>query len=137
MNRHSKGFTLLELMIVVAIIGVIAAVAYPSYQEYVRDARRAEAQAVVMEMAQWMERQYTVNGRYTNASGASPSLPLTKAPKDGTDAFYGLAVSASRSAYTITATVSNAQVGDRCGNLTLTQAGVKGSTGTGGDCWDD
>ena len=56
-----RGFTLIELMIVVAIIAVLASVAYPSYKEYVARSRRAEARAVLVAAQQWMERFYTEN----------------------------------------------------------------------------
>ncbi|EAR61470.1 type IV pilin protein [Neptuniibacter caesariensis] len=137
MHKKSSGFTLIELLIAVAVVGILVSVAYPSYQEFVRDSNRATAEGVVLEMGQWMERQFTVNGRYTDASNASPSLPLAKSPKDGADVHYVLGVNATATTFTITATASGAQQGDACGNLTLTQAGVKGATGSGTDCWDD
>lgn len=135
--RNSKGFTLIELMIVIAIVGVIVAVAYPSYQEYVRDAHRTDAKAVIIEMSQWMERQYTVNGRYTDASGADPSLPLVKSPKDGADVVYNLGVTATANTFTIVATpdAGGPQNGDRCGGLAVTQTGVKTSSGAVAECW--
>lgn len=133
MNRM-KGFTLLELMIVVAIVGILTAVAYPSYQNYVQQARRADAQADLMQLAQWMERQFTVNGTYRNASGAAPTLPFTKSPSDGNDSYYGLTVATpDASSFTLTATASGAQVGDSCGNMTLNQTGAK--TAAANDCW--
>ena len=61
-----KGMTLIELMIVVAIIGIISAIAYPAYQQYVQQSRRTVAQGNLLELAQWMERQYTANGEYPN-----------------------------------------------------------------------
>lgn len=134
----SKGFSLMELLVAVAIVGILAAVAYPAYTEYVRESRRVDAQAVLMEMAQWLERQHTVNGRYhTDAVGNSTALPVTKSPKDGNDEYYSLTLSAAASTFTITATASGAQSGDACGNLTYTQSGVRGATGPGSDCWDD
>ncbi len=136
--KFSKGFSLLELMIAVAIVGIIASIAYPAYQEYVREARRSDAKAVLIEMSQWMEREYTVNGRYTNASNAIPSLPIVKSPKDGTDVVYNVGVTAATtSTFTLTATpaVGGPQEGDDCGNLSITQTGAKSASGTATDCW--
>ena len=79
-TRRNQGFTLVELMIVVAIVAILAAIAYPSYKEYVRKSRRADAKAVLVEAAQFMERVYTEDFSY-----ASAELPpsLKKSPKDG------------------------------------------------------
>lgn len=132
----NKGFTLIELMVVVAIVGILAAIAYPSYTRYVADARRADAQTNMFELAQFMERYYVSNGRYTTQTGAAPDLPFTKTPRDGADEFYTLALNnVSNSTYTLTATIK-VTTGDSCGNLTLTHNGVKGaSKGSIDDCW--
>lgn len=82
---------MIELMIVVAIIGIIAAVAYPSYQENVRQTRRSSAQADLMELAQWMERQYAQDYSYLEG-GNQPVLPFTVSPRNGA-AFYNLSFS--------------------------------------------
>ena len=89
-RQASFGFTLIELMIVVAIIGIIAAVAYPSYQEYVRNAKRADAETALMELAHFMERYYPANGRYVDGDGDEPDLPFTQAPRDGGTKTYDI-----------------------------------------------
>ncbi|MDM9225657.1 type IV pilin protein, partial [Klebsiella pneumoniae] len=63
-RKQSRGFTLIELMIVVAVIGILAAVAYPSYQEYVRKSKRAEGRTALMELLQQQERYMTQNNTY-------------------------------------------------------------------------
>ncbi len=68
--KESRGFTLIELMIVVAVVGILAAVAYPSYQESVRKARRAEGRTALMEMLQQQERYMTQNNTYLAISTA-------------------------------------------------------------------
>nr|WP_320136211.1 type IV pilin protein [uncultured Amphritea sp.] len=127
-----KGFTLIELMITVAIVGILVAIAYPSYLNFIRSAKRADAKADLIELSQWMERQFTVNGTYL-VSGAAPTLPFVKSPTDGTETAYALTVSAARSAYTLTATPAGSQADDTCGTMTVTQTGAK--TPTGSDCW--
>src|SRR5690554_2337838 len=89
-TRRSSGFTLIELMIVVAIVGILAAIAYPSYQRYVQDSRRSDARANLLQLAQFMERYYTANGRYVDGNGNAPALPFTEAPRDGNDKYYDL-----------------------------------------------
>ncbi|WP_439844578.1 type IV pilin protein, partial [Aeromonas veronii] len=59
-----RGFTLIELMIVVAVVAILAAIAYPSYNNYMAAAKRAEAKAVLLEAAQYLEREFTANGNY-------------------------------------------------------------------------
>jgi type IV pilus assembly protein PilE len=73
---RSTGFTLLELMIVVAIIGVITAIAIPSYQESVQKSRRAEARGQLLEVAQYLQRFYSQNDSFsTDRSGAATAIP--------------------------------------------------------------
>ncbi|HRF64305.1 MAG TPA: type IV pilin protein [Candidatus Competibacter sp.] len=145
MKSRITGFTLIEMVIVVAIIGILAAIAYPSYQDSVRKARRADLKAVLIEASQWMERFYTDNLRYdqnragtaVTAAGQFPGSGLTVSPKDG-GVFYNISLQAvNQSSYTLQAVPTNAQSGDPCGNFTLTNAGVRNVTGSKpvAECW--
>jgi len=133
-RKKVSGFTLIELMIVVAIIAILASIAYPSYVEYVNRGKRSEAQAALLEAQQFMERFYAANSRYTTdaAGTTSPALPARLA----TATRYTLAASApSLTSYTLVATP---QMADKCGDLTLTNTGVKGISEAGvevKDCW--
>jgi len=143
----NQGFTLIELIIVVAIIGILAAIAYPSYQDSVRKSRRADAKEVLLEGAQWMERFFTENYRYdqNKASTAISSLfptNLTASPKDGATKYYDISFNpaATQNAFTLRATPKSTggQDKDPCGALTLTNTGAKGVLGTGAtvaNCW--
>ena len=136
-GRASAGFTLIELMVVLAIVAILAGVAYPSYIESVKRARRSEARTYLLEAQQFMARFYSANSRYTTdeAGTTSPALParLQSVPADAPR--YTLSVEAAVSGYTLTAT----PVGDDdCGNLTLTHTGAKGRSGQGltvDECW--
>ena len=145
-TASNKGFTLIEVMIVVAIIGILAAVAYPSYQDHVRKSRRAEAQSALMGLAAAMERHFTATNSYTGAGAGgsdtgAPGIYYDKVPKDGGTAYYNLTIdSASASAFVVKATPVNGQVGD--GFLDLNNQGIRrwdrdnrGSIGTGEDKW--
>ncbi|HXH03933.1 MAG TPA: type IV pilin protein [Candidatus Competibacteraceae bacterium] len=132
-RRAATGFTLVELMIVVAVVAILAAIAYPSYEEQVRKGRRTDAKAALTELAQFMERTYVENKTY-RPGGADPALPFTESPKEGATKFYTLSLSAiSATTYTLQATPKGAQAGDSCGTLTLTNTGQKGAAKTG--CW--
>lgn len=67
MKHPQQGFTLIEVMITVAIIGIVSAIAYPSYTEYIRRGHRADARAGLLQAAQWMERAATATGSYPTA----------------------------------------------------------------------
>jgi type IV pilus assembly protein PilE len=126
-------------MITVAIIGILAAIAYPSYQNHVAHANRAEAEGILLENAQFLERNYTIANRYDqDSTGAATALPFTTSPKQGT-AKYNIAAAygtAPAQTYTLTAKPTGSMTGDSCGNLTLDNTGLKGaSTGTAATCW--
>jgi type IV pilus assembly protein PilE len=138
-HSDSRGFTLLELMIVVAIIAILAAIAYPSYTSYITKTRRVAAEGCLSEYASYMERYYTTNLRYNNADGSTDDLPaLDCASAQQTGAHYGYALSAiSATTYTLQATPTGAQLASdtQCGTLSLDQAGTR-DTSTGNDqCW--
>ncbi|WP_405119021.1 type IV pilin protein [Pseudomonas leptonychotis] len=126
-----KGFTLMELMITVAIVGILAAIAYPSYQEYVLRNNRSEGQALLNDATARQERYYAQNNIY-----ADTIAKLGYSSANSANTLYQLSISnVSASTYTLTATVQRTD--SKCGNLSLTQAGTKGKTGSGSvtDCW--
>lgn len=136
--RAQKGFTLIELMVVVAIIGILAAIAYPSYQEHVLRTRRAAATGCLLELAQFMERYYTTNMGYVGSEGNRPVLPNT-ACRTELAGFYNFSLSgATASSFDLQAVPQGPQAADtRCGTLGLDETGARSVSGTGqvADCW--
>lgn len=125
------GFTLIELMVVVAVVAILAAIAVPSYQEQVRKSRRAQAQADLVELAQRAERFHTVNNSYVDFWDSVPAAHK-RSPRDGGTAFYNIEMSdATASTFTLTATpiAGTAQANDRCGGMRLNQTGRKSHGG--------
>lgn len=123
-----RGFTLIELMITVAVVAILAAIAYPSYLDQIRRSRRADAEAALLELAQWMERFYTQNNRYDQTrAGVAVALPFTKSPKEGGPAggYYTITPATTQSTFTLSAAQAGPQVGEACGTLTLNNTGVK------------
>lgn len=151
--KRMPGFTLIELMIVVAIVAILAAVAYPSYQNNIAKGRRADAQAALQGLAQAMERHMTSNGSYAGAGTANngdgvpttgaPTVFSAKSPMDGSQTFYNLTInSADVTSYELLATPVNGQAGD--GVLGLRSTGMRGWDRNGNNnpfeageqCWE-
>ncbi|MCD2449276.1 type IV pilin protein [Methylicorpusculum oleiharenae] len=149
MKQTQLGFTLIELMITVAIVGILAGIAIPSYQDSVNKSRRADAKASLLGLANAMERHFTETNSYEGAAGtkASPSdtgnphIYSATSPVDGEVVFYNLTINAATATtYMLYAAPTNAQANDKCGTLTLTQTGNKEITGAESgvvkaDCW--
>lgn len=129
-ESRQAGFTLIELMIAVAVVGILAAIAYPSYQEQVRQTRRAEVASVLLENAQLLERHFTRHGAYD--TGAVPLA--TQSPTSGA-AIYHIATVRGANTYTLTATAASGGVmaGDTCAIYTFNQVGQR--TPADARCW--
>lgn len=129
----ARGFTLIELMIVVAIIGIIAAVALPSYTSYVARAKRADARTQLMMAAQFMQRFYAANDTFEKDRASNPVLSqmpanLKQAPTDGT-AVYQLSIpTATATSFTLkmTPVSGSPMASDKCGAFTINSLGVRG-----------
>ncbi len=136
-NRRQEGFTLIELMIVVAVVAILAAIALPSYNDSVRKGRRGQAKADLMELAQILERHYTVHGSYlNNRDGTAFALPVTQSPQQGT-AFYTIsAPTRSAGSFVLSAAPTGAQAVDTCGSLGVSHTGLRtSSTGNVQSCF--
>lgn len=133
-RRAVAGFTLIELMIVVAVVAILAAIAVPSYQEQVRKSRRAQAKADIVEYVQMAERFFTVNNTYVGFA-----LPATVSPREaGATARYNLAATTQTATqFVLTATATGPQASDRCGDLSVSNTGLKTESGSAtlAECW--
>lgn len=135
-KRRLAGFTLIEVMVVVAVIGILAAVAYPSYAEYIRNSRRAEAQSVLMDLATRQQQWLLDTRNYVKTTDActTPILNVTVPPS--VCGSYKIEVTIPDPVpvpptFTATATPQGAQVKEKCGTLSVTHTGAK----TPSKCW--
>ncbi len=133
MHNTGKGFTLIEIMITVAIVAILASIAYPGYVSQVRKTRRSDAKAALLKTAQVLERCYTEYNAYDDTGcpavqdDGSGGSELASDYTSTESSYYILsAASLSPNAFTLTATPTGDQANDKCGNFTYDHVGRKG-----------
>ncbi len=136
--RRLQGFTMIEVMIVVAIIGILAAIAVPSYSQYMVDSRRTDAITFLSEAAGEQVRYFSSNNQYADSMDElGYGTTATVLTPEGHYS-VGVANPGGRGKFVLTATpvVGGKQAGDtECASFTISDTGVKKNTGTNTDCW--
>ena len=149
LRRGHTGFTLIELMIVVAVVAILAAIAYPSYREQIAKSRRADAQRALSEAEQYLRRYFAAKDTYEDAE-----LPngLTTSPRPGSgEAAYNIVLieddaevdaitEDNATVFIVRAVCTGSMANDRCGDLEITSTGKKtqlnaASSATMADCF--
>ena len=133
-----KGFSLIELLIAVAVTAILATIAYPSYTQYVQQSRRSQVIANLSGMAQWLERQYSNSNQYPPASDTDLVALISAAETNWYTVAYTVTTTNSRRVgYSLTATAQGQQAqdvekGTACSSLTFTSIGNQ----TPAACWN-
>jgi type IV pilus assembly protein PilE len=129
-----KGFTLTELLIVIAIVGILTAIALPSYQEYIRTSNRTVAQLTLTKLAQEFERTSARQGEYPTDSAATAAIAAVDSPDAYTITPSPVSSESTSTTFKLIATPNTGSVneGDKCGDLSINQAGAT----TPADCWN-
>lgn len=129
--KSLRGFTLIEMMVVMVLIAIFAAIAIPSYTKYIVASHRTEAQAAMLNLAQYLESKYNSSFSYPTET----SLPSSLLNPPDISRYYTISLSLANTSqtYTITATPTSAQADSTCGVLTLKEDGAKSPTTSG--CW--
>lgn len=147
--KMSHGFTLVELMVTLVIVSIITAIAYPSYRDNVNRSKRADARALLLENAQFMERFFTENNSYSQSNAVipvAPVLPNLVSPRGatGNNVNYNISFRAvpalTQTTFAIQATPVNSMSTDKCATFTLNNLGQRGTVGSSGGmttetCW--
>lgn len=149
-KRRGVGFTLIELVIAVAVVGLLAAIAIPSYQSSIQRGARTDAKGVLMELSQFMERNFTTNNCYHRTDGncaaawaagqnGSVALPIVRSPSEGV-VHYNIRFRHNPHAtrYTIEAVPNGNQANDECGTLIIDHRGQRKARRKGrlvNGCW--
>ena len=139
--RRSEGFTLIELMVVVAIVALLAAIAIPSYNSVVQKSRRSDGTGMLSEAAAMQERIYSESRSYV-ANNERNRLVLNSDGQSSREGYYTLTIDTSactggppHTCYSLTATATGSQVNDtNCQTFTLNHLGQKTSSPSA-DCW--
>ncbi len=127
--KKTRGFTLIELMIVVGIVSILASVSFYFYGDFVRKANRTEARSALTDLAGRLEKCRSLYGRYNSDSC---NVDVSGTTEDG---HFTLSEARAATSFTLTATATGAQANDTdCATFSLTNTGIQTSTG-GGDCW--
>jgi type IV pilus assembly protein PilE len=126
MKRSKHGFTLIELIVVMAVIAIIMAIAIPAYNDQVRKTRRSEAISAMQNVQLRLEQWRANNPSYANSATPSPNYPAVPAATN----FYTFALSGqSPTGYTLTATAQGSQTRDRAGGVSCTPLTVVANAG--------